>query len=313
MGDRGSAVVKLSVYFGDAVTVGPRLSADVLMERFADHDVVAALLHGSEGYGLHRRIHAERLPDTSTDLPLLALAAGDEERIRAALDDVHAAVPKGLVTLEPLGPADGAAELTVFCERGHREIVDRLRRAGATGATALAGVDGVLGRRRRERLFRSGGAPMVVVSVGPAEVLEPLRASLPNAWLQPVALLKHAGEPLAPLPAADGWQAIRVYARRTHAAGGGALTRRLRQAGAAGATTLLGEWGFTGTERPFGDRFGRIASHRPTCTVFIDRAERVAELWPIVDELTAEHGTVTAAPVPVYREGTIGPRFGSSP
>ena len=66
--------MKLSVYFGDGVTVGPRLSADILMERFADHGVTAALLHGSEGYGLHRLLHAERLPDVSTDLPLLALA-----------------------------------------------------------------------------------------------------------------------------------------------------------------------------------------------------------------------------------------------
>jgi PII-like signaling protein len=307
--------VKLSVYFGDGVTVGPRLSADVLMERFADHGIVAALLHGSEGYGLHRLLHAERLPDVSTDLPLLALAAGDEERIRAALEDVHAAVPKGLVTLEPLGPADGAAELTVFCDRGHREVVDLMRRAGVTGATVLAGVDGVLGRRRRERLFRNGGAPMVVVSVGPAEVLEPLRASLPHAWLQPVALLKHAGEQLAPLPAADGWQAIRVYSRRTHPAGGGALTRRLRRVDAAGATTLLGEWGFTGGERPFGDRLGRIASHRPTCTVYIDVAENVARNWPIIDELTAEHGTVTAAPVPVYRSvpGSAPARTGRTP
>ena len=298
--------MKLSVYFGDAVTVGPRLSADVLMERFADHGVVAALLHGSEGYGLRRRIHAERLPDVSTDLPLLALASGDEERIRAALDDVDAAVPKGLVTLEPSGPASGAAELTLFCERGHREVVDRLRRAGATGATALAGVDGVLGHRRRERLFRSGGAPMVVVSVGPAEVLEPL-----GGLLQPVTLLKHHGVHLAPLPEVEGWQALRVYARRNHRAGGGALTRRLREAGAAGSTTLLGEWGFSGDERPFGDRLGRIASHRPTVTVCVECAERVAELWPIVDEFTAEHGTVTCSPVPVYRP--IGPRFGSSP
>jgi PII-like signaling protein len=298
--------VKLSVFFGDAVTVGPRLASDVLMEHFADHGVTAALLHGSEGYGLHRRIHAERLPDTSTDLPLLALAAGDEERIRAALGDVHTAVSKGLVTLEPFGPADGVAELTLFCERGHREVVERLQRAGASGATALAGVDGVLGRRRRERLFRNGRAPMVVVSVGPAEILEPL-----GGWLQPVTLVKHHGAHLAPLPAGDGWQALRIYARRNHRAGGGALTRRLREAGAAGSTTLLGEWGFSADERPFGDRLGRIASHRPTVTVCIERAERVAELWPIVDEFTADHGTVTCSPVPVYRP--IGPRLGSSP
>jgi PII-like signaling protein len=298
--------VKLSVYFGDAVTVGPRLAADVLMERFADHGVASALLHGSEGYGLHRLLHAERIPDVSTDLPLLALAVDREERIRAALEDVEAAVPKGLVTVEEPGPAADAAELTVLCGSDHRDVVGRLREAGATGATVLAGVDGFLGRRRRERLFRDGGAPMVVVSVGSADVLAPL-----GGWLQPVTLLKHHGAHLAPLPEGDGWQAIRVYARRIHRAGGGALTRRLRDAGAAGSTTLLGEWGFSGDERPFGDRLGRIASHRPTVTVCVERAERVAELWPIIDELTSEHGTVTCSPVPVYRP--IGPRSGSSP
>jgi PII-like signaling protein len=135
--------------------------------------------------------------------------------------------------------------------------------------------------------------------------------AIPGAWLQPVTLLKHHGAQLAPLPSGDGWQAIRVYARRNHRAGGGALTRRLRQAGAAGSTTLLGDWGFSGGERPYGDRLGRIASHRPTVTVYVDRAERVAERWPIIDELTAEHGTVTCSPVPVYRP--IGPRLGSSP
>lgn len=308
--------MKLSVYFGDAVTAGPRLAADALMERLAAHGIVSALLRGSEGYGLNRRLHAERFPDISTDLPLLALAVASEERIHVALDDVHAAVPRGLVTLEPVRPdfGSGAAELTVFCGRRFRDVVGVLQRAGLAGATVLAGVDGVLGdRRRRERLFRSGGAPMVVVTVGPADVLGRVSQTLPDAWLQPVDLLKHDDRQLAPLPTGDAWQAIRVYARRTDRAGGGALTRRLRQVDAAGSTTLLGEWGFSGTERPYGDRLGRIASHRPTVTVYIDRAERVAEHWPIIDEITAEHGTVTCAPVPVYRERPIGPRFGSSP
>jgi PII-like signaling protein len=299
MGDR----VRLSVYFGDGITEGPRLAADALMERFAALGVTSALLHGSEGFGSHRRLHAERLPDISTDLPLVAVAVGSIELEGLAL-------PRGLVTVEQPGPADGTVELTVLCAVDHREVVARLREAGATGATVLAGVDGVLdGRRRRERLFHSGGAPTVIVSVGPAEVLGAV--SLPGAWLQPVTLLKHHGAQLAPLPSTDGWQAIRVYARRNHRAGGGALTRRLREAGAAGSTTLLGDWGFSGDERPYGDRFGRIASHRPTVTVYIDRAERVAERWPIIDELTAEHGTVTCSPVPVYRP--IGPRLGSSP
>jgi PII-like signaling protein len=100
--------------------------------------------------------------------------------------------------------------------------------------------------------------------------------------------------------------ALRVYTRQSAHANGGAiyttLTRRLREAGAAGVTTLRGEWGFSSDERPFGDRFGTLASHVPTYTVLVDRPKTIAEIWPIVDEITARHGVVTAALVPAYRE-----------
>ena len=327
--------LKLSVYFGDGVAVGPRLSAGLLVDCLARHGITCALLRGIEGFGLNRRLHAERFPDVSTDLPLLVMAVDRSERIRAVLDDVDAAVPRGLVTLEharlatgadvaradiPPGPGR-AAKLTVFCggrRPAHRTVVDILRRTGASGAIVLAGVDGVLGGRRRERLFRNSGAPMVVISVGSADVLRqalaPLAAALPDVFvtLEPIALVKHDGELLEapPSPAdvagRDVWQTIRVYTRRSAQAGGAALfdelTRRLRERGAAGATTVLGEWGFSSDEPPYGDRFGRIASHRPTYSVYIDRVERVAENWAMIDELTAEHGIVTSLLVPGYRE-----------
>jgi PII-like signaling protein len=327
--------LKLSVYFGDGVAVGSRPSAGLLVDCLARHGIVCALLRGIEGFGLNRRLHAERFPDVSTDLPLLVMAADRSERIRAVLDDVDAAVPRGLVTLEharlatgadvaradiPPGPGR-AAKLTVFCggrRPAHRTVVDILRRTGASGAIVLAGVDGVLGGRRRERLFRNGGAPMVVISVGSADVLRralaPLAAALPDVFvtLEPIALVKHDGELLEPPPSPadvagrDVWQTIRVYTRRSAQAGGAALfdelTRRLRERGAAGATTVLGEWGFSSDEHPYGDRFGRIASHRPTYSVYIDRVERVAENWAVIDELTAEHGIVTSLIVPGYRE-----------
>ena len=56
--------LKLSVYFGDSVTAG-RLPASVaLMRRLAQRGIASAtLLRGIEGFGLNRRIHAERLPD----------------------------------------------------------------------------------------------------------------------------------------------------------------------------------------------------------------------------------------------------------
>lgn len=329
--------LRLSVYFGDSVTAGPALSSDALMACFADHGLAsAALLRGVEGFGGNRRIQAERLPDASTDLPLLAVAVDTRERIRSVLADVDVAVPRGLVTLEevrlgsgkdvrgaelPDGPG-GAAKLTIHCASGERvrrrpscrEAVALLRRCGATGATVLTGADGLVGgRRRRVGVFSSGAsAPAIVVSVGGPDAL---RRSLPGlaelfespvVTLEPIAQLKHDGEPLEPLPTPAGagggeravWQAIHLYTRRSAQVDGRALhselVRRLRGAGAAGATTILGDWGFSGDERPYGDRLGCVTSHRPAYTVYVDRPAKVAETWPLIDELTAEHGIVTS-------------------
>ena len=339
------AGLKLDVYFGDALTSGPHLASDALMDCFARHGLeVAALYRGIEGFGIGRRIHTERFPDVSTDLPLVAEAIDTRERIEGVLPEVHALVDKGLVTIEhsrlavgddvraaefPDG-AGSAGRLTVYCgrgersggARGYRAVVDLLRGAGAGGATVLLGVDGIHGgRRRRAALFnRNVDVPVAIIAVGSIDVLRRALGALPTVLRRPVAnleriaVVKHDGDLLEPLPmirdSGDGeppvWMALRVYTRQSARANGGAiytaLTRRLREAGAAGATTLRGEWGFSSDERPFGDRFGTLASHVPTYTVLVDRPRRIAELWPIVDELTAVHGVVTAAFVPAYRE-----------
>ncbi|HZV72133.1 MAG TPA: DUF190 domain-containing protein [Conexibacter sp.] len=336
---------KLSVYFGESLTAGRALASDALMTCLAEHGLTAVtLLRGIEGFGINRRIHAERFPDVSTDLPLLAFAVDARERIRAVLDDVDRAVPRGLVTLEQARLASGedvrratfpdgpgkAAKLTIYCAAGertgrrpaYREAVALLRRCGASGATVLPGVDGLLGgRRRRARLFSTNAStPMTIIAVGRRDRL---RRSLPHlgdilvepiVTLEPIAQLKHDGELLEPLPTVasprrgerDVWQTIRLYTRRSAQANGRALhsefIRCLREAGAAGATTILGDWGFSSDERPYGDRLGRATSHRPTYTVYIDRPQKVAEVWPLIDELTAEHGVVTSLFVPGYRE-----------
>ena len=336
---------KLSVYFGDSLTAGPALASDALMACFADHRLATAtLLRGIEGFGINRRIHAERFPDVSTDLPLLAVAIDARERIRAVLDDVDRVVPRGLVTLERARLASGpdvagagfpaghgrAGKLTIHCGAGerarrraaYREAVELLRRHGASGATVLPGVDGLLhGTRRRARLFSANAsAPMTIVSIGPRErllrVLPHLAEVLrePLVTLEAVAQVKHDGERLEPLPRVAGagaaepdvWQALRVYTRRIAQVGGrplhSELVRCLREANAAGATTILGDWGFASDERPYGDRLGRVASHRPTYTVYVDRPAEVARVWPLLDELTAVWGTVESLLVPGYRE-----------
>src|SRR4051812_49985044 len=107
-----SAALKLSVYFGESIAAGPHLASDALMDGLARHDLACSvLLRGVEGYGINRRIHAERFPDVSTDLPLLAMAVGPRRRVLDGLDDVDAAVPPGLVTLgnATLAPGGGVA------------------------------------------------------------------------------------------------------------------------------------------------------------------------------------------------------------
>jgi PII-like signaling protein len=225
-----------------------------------------------------------------------------------------------------------AAKLTVYCGRresgeggprpAYREAVEVLRRHGAAGATALLGVDGTHHGRRRRATFLSPSreAPIVIISVGRRETLAAALPDLsetlerPLVTLEGIAQLKHDGERLEELPTARDvdprglavWQTIRVYTRQSAQVNGRALhtelTRRLREAGAAGVTTIRGHWGFSSDEPPHGDRFARFASHAPTYTTYIDRPSKVAELWPVVDELTADHGIVTSLLVPAYRE-----------
>ncbi len=76
------------------------------------------------------------------------------------------------------------------------------------------------------------------------------------------------------------------------------LVRRLRAANAAGATSLRGIWGFHGDHEPHGDRLLSVRRHVPVLTETIDTPERIAALFPIVDELTQERGLVTSELVP---------------
>lgn len=339
--------LKLWVHFGDSQLTGAELTSDALMDCLARHHVaVSALFRGIEGFGLNRRIHTERFPDISTDLPLVACAVDSRERIQALLDDVDRVVADGLVTLEharlavgdeladaefPPGPGR-AAKLTIYCGRAeraaagrrpaYREAVEILRRHGAAGATALLGVDGTYHGRRQRATFHSPrrDAPVMIISVGRRETLAAALPDLSEAleWplvtLEGIAQLKHDGELLEELPTTTGrdrqglsvWQTIRVYTRQSAQVNGRALytelTRRLREEGAAGATTIRGHWGFSSDEPPHGDRFARLTSHAPTYTTYVDRPAKVAEAWPAIDDVTARHGIVTSLFVPAYRE-----------
>jgi PII-like signaling protein len=219
-----------------------------------------------------------------------------------------------------------ATKLTIYLGRQERvlgtpafmAICDLLYRRGIAGATTFLGVDGTMrGDRERARFFgRNRDVPMMVVAVGEghriAGVLPELGGLLrrPLLTLERVRLCKRDGElverPHA-LPTTDErgfeiWQKLMVYTSEAAKHEGHpihtALIRRLRQAGISGATALRGVWGFHGDHPPHGDRALSLARHVPVTTIVVDRPDRIAAAFEIVDELTAERGLVTSEMVP---------------
>lgn len=229
------------------------------------------------------------------------------------------------------GPGDlpGESKLTVYLGRQERvyrmpafvAVCDLLHRRGVAGATALLGVDGTAGgRRERARFFsRNAEVPMMVVAVGSGDrigqVLPELGTLLrrPLLTLERVQVCKRDGHllaPPAPLPAADEqgmalWHKLMIFSSEAAQHGGQpvhrAMVRRLRSAGISGATTLRGIWGFHGDHAPHGDRVLQLGRHVPVVTIVIDTPERIATAFPIIDELTSEHGLVTSETIPALR------------
>lgn len=224
---------------------------------------------------------------------------------------------------------DEAVKLTVHLGRQQRvgsmsayeAVVALLSRRGVAGATVLLGIDGTAyGERRRARFFgRNPQVPVMVVAVGDGErvaaVLPELGRMLarPVVTLERVRVCKRDGEPLARphrLPDADPsglgvWQKLIVYAGEQSRHGGqplsGGLVRALREAGAAGATTLRGVWGYHGAHEPHGDSVWQLRRRVPVMTVIIDTPQRIRDWFSIVDDFTDETGLVTSEIVPAFR------------
>jgi PII-like signaling protein len=144
----------------------------------------------------------------------------------------------------------------------------------------------------------------------------------PAMTLERVRVCKRDGvlldEPLQP-PAADGagrayWQKLVLYSseqtRHQRQPLHSALVRRLRQEGAAGATTLRGQWGYHGQHRPHGERFWSIRRHVPVLTLLLDTPANTLRWFEIIDEMTAETGLVTSEIVPALRASGPGIEHG---
>jgi PII-like signaling protein len=183
--------------------------------------------------------------------------------------------------------------------------------------------------RRRARFFsRNDGVPLLVVSVGPAAAIADVLPELGRVLERPIATLEwirvckrgghRHGEPRhLPLQDDSGlgiWQQLTVYASEQTRHGGHTLhlqlIRRLREAGANGATTVQGIWGFSGDHPPHGDRLFRLRRHVPVVTTVVDTPERIRRWFELVDELTDEGGLVTSELVPAVQAVAPGRRTG---
>jgi PII-like signaling protein len=329
--------LKLTVYLGETARCERSLVSDALLDRFEQAGLHAAvLLRGVEGFGGGGRLHTQRLLTLSEELPLVAAAVDTRERVEALVPDVRKLVTRGLVTLERarlltghLGPTrlpeelHEAAKLTVYLGRAeraggrlaHLAAVDLLRRHGVAGATVFLGVDGMAhGERRRARFLSTNrDVPTMVVAVGSGESIAAALPELgelldrPIVTLERVRVCKRDGQLLAE-PAhdagADVWQKLMVFAGEQARHGGHPLyvqlVRRLREAGAAGATAVRGVWGYSGDHAPHGDSALAWRRRVPMVTVLIDRPERMRAWFALVDEVTDETGLVTSELVPAY-------------
>jgi PII-like signaling protein len=219
-----------------------------------------------------------------------------------------------------------AAKLTVYMGRHERvngspafaAVCQALHDSGVTGATVLLGVDGTRhGERQRARFFaRNANVPLMVMSVGHPQRIASALPRIGEVLREPlftierVRVCKRDGmllrpthdEPPAGEDRANRHQKLTIVtseaARHENRSVYLELVRRLRMANAAGATSLRGIWGFHGDHPPHGDRLLSIRRHVPVVTVVIDTPDRVATLFPIVDELTRESGLVTSELVP---------------
>ncbi len=230
----------------------------------------------------------------------------------------------------PLPPEPNeSTKLTVYVGRHERAegrlayeaVVDLLQRHGVTGASVLMGVDGTAhGVRQRARFFGANlRVPLMVIAVGEGQQIAAAIPELgdllprPLVTLERIQISKRQGTRLAEpsrLPDTDPtglgvWQKLMVYAGEQARSDGHPLHHRLlrslRSAGASGATSLRGIWGYQGDHEPHGDSFWQLRRRVPIVTVIVDTPERTRQWFELVDEVTERSGLVTSEIVPAFR------------
>jgi PII-like signaling protein len=320
---------RLTVYFGERGRAGDAPAADGVMDRLAAHGVThAVLLRAGEGFGPRHGLQTSSQLSLSEDLPLVVVAVGDDGRILDAGSEVRDLLDEGLTTVEPVAQFERetatiaagrspSGRITVWLRRGsrldgrpaHEASVRLFREAGADAAIALLGIDGLSsGRRRRAGFFSANrDVPMLVSAVGSWPALGRAWAEISRLVPEAFAEASHAGAAFGDGPAgepgSDRDVRVAVYGGGLPPGGGVGqqqlLVRRLRRAGAAGATAFQGIFGFAGEQAPHAESFLTLRRRIPVLTEFVDSEQRCAELMGQVRASAGTDAIVVAQPVDI--------------
>ena len=91
----------LRIFVGESDRLGMQPLYTAIVERARKCGLAGAtVFKGIEGFGGHSVVHAARVLDLSSDLPILIEIVDVEERIRAFLPELDSLIREGLVTLE---------------------------------------------------------------------------------------------------------------------------------------------------------------------------------------------------------------------
>jgi PII-like signaling protein len=324
---------QMRFYFGERDRCGDGPLDAAVMAACARHGVsAAALLRAVEGFGAKQRMRTDRLLTLSEDLPLVAVAVGEREKVEALAEEIRGIAHDGLVALNHVATPDrvrsspylgresgdapdGSASpedevrVTIWGPRTgsrspHMSAVDALHRHGAEAAMVLLGVDGVLdGERRRARFVASNhDVPALTVAVG--------------EWGRIEAALAEVGG-AAPLVTVEAVElSSRIERERLHSAAATRVTyvtseveargphpcyleliHRLREEGAAGATALRGVWGFRGATPPHGDRVLALRRDVPILVEAIDVPEPAARWRELALSFVGPDDVVHSQPI----------------
>ncbi|HEY6933150.1 MAG TPA: DUF190 domain-containing protein [Marmoricola sp.] len=341
--------VKVTSFFGERQRHRGRLLSDVLLDTFEEHDLASSiLLRATAGFGLRHHLRTDQTLTMSEDPSVVAIATDLRSKVEPVVSHLLRLQRRGLLTVERArglrgvlagaalpGENDEETRLTVHIGRhervdgvpAHVAICDLLHRRGVAGASVLVGVDGTNhGTRERAQFWdRNLEVPTMVVAVGDALHLQGLLPELeglvrrPMLTVERVRVCKRDGELLARPPALPSapegpWQKLSVFTSEHHLSHGEpihrGIVRRLRATRARGVTVLRGIRGFHGDHPPHGDRLFQLGRRVPVVTVVVDTPDGIARSFDVIDELTAEHGLVTAEVVPELHALDAGSRPG---